>query len=86
MQVAATFDPHPSSVDIVNEHVLPLPAGFQNGKAYLHGNVLQFCTVGYLQPTLLSFADNAEQKGTYNKTWLFLFSSSFATSMIMELF
>lgn len=72
MQVAAIFDPHPSSVDIV-KHVLLLPAGFQNGKAYLHGNVLQFCTVRYLQPTLHTCADNAEQKDTYNKVFLFLF-------------
>lgn len=30
---------------LLTKHVLPLPAGFQNGKAYLHGNVLQLCTV-----------------------------------------
>lgn len=72
MQEAAISNPHPSSVDIVNEHALLLPAGFRNGKTYLHGNVLQFCTVRYLQPTLHTCADNAERKGTCNKAFLFL--------------
>lgn len=60
--VAAMLDPHPFSADIVNERVRPLPAGAQNGKAYLHGNVLQFCAVGRSLPTRRSCADNAEQR------------------------
>lgn len=67
MRAAAIFDPHPCCVDIANEHLLLLPAGFRNGNAYLRGEFFFFnffSTVRYLQPTLLSSADNAAQKDT----------------------